>query len=223
MTNPTTDTSADHGAVRITPSGQIKLANASTVDKPIRPAGPGQPPAMLRGGFCVLRHAAPPDSQAVWRLTQKEDRHVASRSRVKLPVVTGSTRHPNDTTHRRTTRNRLDEKHSEAADPVSQAPTRTGPLVLTAELVASSAVNAMYSYASSPGNQVFFETATRWCHGAGPLGKVTISGANQYGKPAVWSGFPGDGHSVTTTKWWWVGNITVSTGDRMAVSSLPRT
>ena len=75
---------------------------------------------------------------------------------------------------------------------------------------ALSAVNAVPANASGPGNQVFFETATHWCHGAGPLGKVTISGTNQYGKPAVWSGFPGDGHSVTTTKWWWVGNITVS-------------
>jgi hypothetical protein len=59
-------------------------------------------------------------------------------------------------------------------------------------------------------HQVFFETATHWCHGAGPLGKVTISGTNQNGKPAVWSGFPGDGHSVTTTRWWWVGDTTVS-------------
>jgi hypothetical protein len=75
---------------------------------------------------------------------------------------------------------------------------------------ASAVSNAMSAYASSPGNQVFFETATSWCHGAGPLGKITISGTNQYGRPATWTGFPGDGHSVTTTKWWWVGNITVS-------------
>jgi anti-anti-sigma factor len=46
MTIATVDASADHGAVRIRLSGEIDLANASTVDEQIRTAVAGQPAAV---------------------------------------------------------------------------------------------------------------------------------------------------------------------------------
>lgn len=46
MTSATVDTSADHGEVRITLSGEIDLANSSTVNEQIRAAVSGQPTAV---------------------------------------------------------------------------------------------------------------------------------------------------------------------------------
>jgi hypothetical protein len=62
--------------------------------------------------------------------------------------------------------------------------------------------------ANSNGQQVSFTLGAPGC-GSG-LGAVTISGRNQSNRSVTWSGSSRNGQDAFASRWWWVGNITVS-------------
>jgi hypothetical protein len=72
---------------------------------------------------------------------------------------------------------------------------------------------------SNGGQQVYFTVAGQSC---GPVtGAVTVSGANQYGDSATWTGSSSDGRSAFTRGWWWVGHVVVRFGRHVINGYVP--
>lgn len=67
--------------------------------------------------------------------------------------------------------------------------------------------------------QVYFTTAGQSC---GPIKTtVSVSGYNQYGSHATWSGSSGDRTSVFTRGWWWHGNVVIRVNGRSVSGYVP--
>lgn len=94
------------------------------------------------------------------------------------------------------------------------------PAAAVAAAVTAMGVCASTALAGTNGQHIYFTTTGQAC---GPVtGVVTVTGTNQNGQPAVWSGVSADGHSVFTAGWWWKGPVTIRFAGHTVVASVPQ-
>jgi hypothetical protein len=109
---------------------------------------------------------------------------------------------------------RIMKKRSRRNRPLSGNVTRIGGRLAAAVAVASLVGGGVLvgtesaAVAGTSGQEIEFDTYT--VNSADALSHVEIAGYNQNGNGAVWKGTSSNGFSITTTGWWWAGNVTVT-------------